>query len=174
MNAGSSATGARFAAKYADMVFTSIAEDADDETTARISAQRALGREEFGREFQVWTACSVVCRPTEKEALDYARYYILDKGDWDAVANLARGRRRAGPPGPGERLRSPGWGGYLLIGTPEQIVDRLMYLTTMGLDGVVLSWVNYEAELAYWISDVLPIMEQAGLRRPYVPGAAHG
>ena len=42
-----------------------------------------------------------------------------------------------------------------------------MHLTTMGLDGVVLSWVNYEAELAYWISDVLPIMEQAGLRRPY-------
>ena len=39
--------------------------------------------------------------------------------------------------------------------------------TTMGLDGVVLSWVNYEAELAHWISDVLPVMEQAGLRRPY-------
>ncbi len=39
----------------------------------------------------------------------------------------------------------------------------------MGLDGVVLSWVNYQAELAYWISDVLPVMEQAGLRRPYVP-----
>jgi hypothetical protein len=33
----------------------------------------------------------------------------------------------------------------------------------------VLSWVNYEAELAYWISNVLPVMEQAGLRRPYVP-----
>jgi hypothetical protein len=36
MNAGSSATGVRFATKYADMVFTSIAEDANDETTARI------------------------------------------------------------------------------------------------------------------------------------------
>jgi len=89
------------------------------------------------------------------------------QGDWDAVANLARGRRRAGPPGPGERLRSPGWGGYLLVGTPEQIVDRLIHLSTMGLDGVVLSWVNYEVELAYWISAVLPVMEQAGLRRPY-------
>jgi alkanesulfonate monooxygenase SsuD/methylene tetrahydromethanopterin reductase-like flavin-dependent oxidoreductase (luciferase family) len=70
-------------------------------------------------------------------------------------------------------LRSPGWGGYLLIGTPEQMVERLMHLAAMGLDGVVLSWVNYEAELAYWISDVLPIMEQAGLRRPYVPVHAH-
>ena len=41
----------------------------------------------------------------------------------------------------------------------------------MGLDGVVLSWVNYEAELAYWISDVLPVMEQAGLRKPFTPDA---
>ena len=47
------------------MVFTSIAEDAEDETIARIRAQRALGREEFGREFQVWSSCSVVCHPTE-------------------------------------------------------------------------------------------------------------
>jgi alkanesulfonate monooxygenase SsuD/methylene tetrahydromethanopterin reductase-like flavin-dependent oxidoreductase (luciferase family) len=170
MNAGSSAAGARFAAQYADMVFIHIATDADAETAARIRTQRALGREEFGREFQVWATCSVVCRPTEQEAVDYARYYILDKGDWDAVANLASSaRRQAGPPGPGERLRSPGWGSTLLVGTPEQIVDQLLHLTAMGLDGVVLSWVNYEAELAYWISDVLPVMEQAGLRRPYVP-----
>jgi hypothetical protein len=37
-------------------------------------------------------------------------------------------------------------------------------LIAMGLDGVVLSWVNDEAELAYWISDVLPVMEHAGYR----------
>ena len=48
-------------------------------------------------------------------------------------------------------------------------IQPLQPLTAMGLDGVVLSWVNYEAELAYWLSDVLPVMEQAGLRRPYVP-----
>jgi hypothetical protein len=42
----------------------------------------------------------------------------------------------------------------------------------MGLDGVVLSWVNYEAELAHWVSDVLPVMEQAGLGRPYVSANA--
>jgi len=26
---------------------------------------------------------------------------------------------------------------------------------------------QYEAELTYWISDVLPVMEQADLRQPY-------
>lgn len=169
MSAGSSETGARFAAKYADMVFTSMTEANETEATAWIKAQRAMGRKAFGREFQVWTTCSVVCRPTEKEALDYARYYILEHGDWEAAANLSGGRRPTGPPGPGERLHSPGWGGYFLMGTPEQIVDRLIHLTHMGLDGVVLSWVNYEAELAHWISDVIPLMEQAGLRQPYTP-----
>ena len=56
----------------------------------------------------------------------------------------------------------------MMVGTPEQIVDRLMHLSAMGVDGVVLSWVNYEEELAQWIREVLPVMEQAGLRRAYV------
>ena len=131
---------------------------------------RVFGKDkEFGREFQVWGTCAVVGRPTEKESVDYARSYILDKGAWDAVANLPSSRRPAGPPGPGERLRSPGWGGTLLVGTPEQTVDQLRHLSTLGMDRVVLSWVNYEVELAYWISAILPVMAQAGLRRPYAP-----
>jgi alkanesulfonate monooxygenase SsuD/methylene tetrahydromethanopterin reductase-like flavin-dependent oxidoreductase (luciferase family) len=109
-------------------------------------------------------ALNVVCGWYEPEFL------MFGAGDWDAVANLAgSGRRQAGPPGPGERLRPPGWGSTLLVGTPEQIVDQLMHLTAMGLDGVGLSWVNDEAELAYGISDVLPVMEPAGLRRSYAP-----
>ena len=50
----------------------------------------------------------------------------------------------------------------------SQVIFALAY-RLLGLDGVVLSWVNYEAELAYWISNVLPVMEQAGLRRPCAP-----
>ena len=40
-----------------------------------------------------------------------------------------------------------------------------------GLDGCVLSWVNYQAGLRQWIDEVLPLMEQAGLREPYRPRA---
>lgn len=166
MNAGRSAVGARFAAKYSDMAFINMAGGTDEEVLGRVSELRSLGRDEFHRDFQVWTSCSVVCRPTEKEAIDYARYYIVQRGDWDAVRNL-QGRQSAETPDMSTwPLRNPGWGGYVLMGTPEQIVDELLRLSRLGLDGLVLSWVNYQRELPEWIRDVMPLLEQAGLRKP--------
>ena len=168
MNAGSSPTGARFAAKYADMVFTSVG-DLNDETTSKVKGLRDMGRE-FEREFQLWTSCSIVCRPTEKEALDYARYYILENGDWEAVANLsgARPDRPWQHPGPDpNNLKNPGWGGYMLLGTPEQIAEKLIKLSKFGVDGTVLSWVNYPDGMRQFSKEILPLLEQAGLRRPF-------
>jgi alkanesulfonate monooxygenase SsuD/methylene tetrahydromethanopterin reductase-like flavin-dependent oxidoreductase (luciferase family) len=57
------------------------------------------------------------------------------------------------------------------VGTAAQIVDTLGKLSGVGLDGIVLSWVSYEAELQQWIAEVLPLMEQAGLRAPFRPEA---
>ena len=169
MNAGSSDTGARFAAKYADMVFTNILRGSDEQTRAKIGMLRRMGREDYQREFQVWGSCSIVCRPTEKEAQDYARYYILEMGDWEAANNL---RMPPGPPPPGEPLRSPGWGGYLIVGTPEQVADAMCRIASMDVDGVVLSWVNYHEELRQWNREVMPLLEQAGLRKPYKQGVS--
>lgn len=167
MNAGSSSTGARFAAKTADMVFTNLGLLVEDEARAKVKMLRQMGRDDYQREFQVWGSCSIVCRPTEKEAQDYARYYILEKGDWEAHGNLARGNRMAGKPAPGEPLRSPGWGGYLIVGTPEQMVDALARIERLDIDGVVLSWVNYPVELRHWNQEVMPLLEQAGLRKTW-------
>lgn len=33
----------------------------------------------------------------------------------------------------------------------------------------MLSWVNYGEELAYWVAEVQPLLEQAGLRQPFAP-----
>jgi dimethylsulfone monooxygenase len=57
-----------------------------------------------------------------------------------------------------------GWGGYPLIGTPEQIVDGFAKLVDIGLDGTLLSWAQYEAGMRAFQKDVLPLMKQAGLR----------
>ncbi len=65
-----------------------------------------------------------------------------------------------------------GIGGYPLVGTPEQIVDRLSDLAAAGIDGLCLSWVNFEEELPQWIEQVMPLMEDAGLREPVQTGGA--
>jgi hypothetical protein len=33
----------------------------------------------------------------------------------------------------------------------------------------VLSWVNYHDEMRQWISEIMPLIEQAGLPKPYAP-----
>jgi alkanesulfonate monooxygenase SsuD/methylene tetrahydromethanopterin reductase-like flavin-dependent oxidoreductase (luciferase family) len=166
MNAGASPVGARFAAQHADMAFTGLSAHDEESGRARVAELRRIAREDFGREVQVWTSCAIVCRPTEREAEEFARYYIVERGDWEAVASISRHRYPARPPRTGEPLRSPGWGSYLIVGTPEQVAERMLHLSALGLDGAVLSWVNYQAELDAWAADVLPLLEQAGLRKP--------
>jgi hypothetical protein len=45
----------------------------------------------------------------------------------------------------------------------------LTALTSTGLDGIVLSWVNYHDEMRQWINEVMPSIEQVDLRKPYRP-----
>jgi alkanesulfonate monooxygenase SsuD/methylene tetrahydromethanopterin reductase-like flavin-dependent oxidoreductase (luciferase family) len=148
------------------MAFTGLSAHDEESGRARIAELRRIGREDFGREVQVWTSCAIVCRPSEREAEEFARYYIVERGDWEAVASISRHRYPARPPLAGEPLRSPGWGSYLIVGTPEQVAERMLHLSALGLDGAVLSWVNYQEELDAWASDVQPLLEQAGLRQP--------
>ena len=59
-----------------------------------------------------------------------------------------------------------GYGSYPLVGTPEQIVDELLQLSADGVDGLALTWVDYATELRQFITDILPLLSQAGLRAP--------
>ncbi|HTV90600.1 MAG TPA: LLM class flavin-dependent oxidoreductase [Stellaceae bacterium] len=171
MNAGSSGIGARFAAKHADMAFVAFYEESLDQSRAQLAEMRRIGREEFGRSFQIWTTCRVVCRPTEQEARRYEHYYINEMGDFGAVETILAGRaanEQHLTPELYRRMKArivAGWGGYPLVGTAEQIVDRLIALSAAGIDGVVLSWVNYHDEMRQWVADIMPLIEQAGLRR---------
>jgi FMNH2-dependent dimethyl sulfone monooxygenase len=177
MNAGSSGIGARFAAKNADMAFIGFYEDGLDSGRAAVTEMRRIAREDYSRQLQIWTSCRVVCRPTEKEAREYAHYYIHEKGDVGAVDTIIAEQGRRDPNMPSElyerikRRLIAGWGGYPLIGTPAQIVEQLTALAKTGLDGIVLSWVNYRDEMRQWIDEVMPLIEQAGLRKPYRPQA---
>ena len=64
-----------------------------------------------------------------------------------------------------------GWGGVPLVGTADRIVEELQKFTGIGLDGILLSWVDYLEGLDDWQREVMPRLEQAGMRRPLHPGA---
>lgn len=171
MNAGGSEAGQEFAATQADMNFVILKERDIEGGKSQISHLKNMARN-AGRDVKSWIHVYVVCRETEKEAQDYLKYYAVDKGDYEAVNNLLEIFGMQSKTLPQDVLDEfrfhfiAGHGGYPLIGTPEQIVDEIGKLVNIGVDGMLISWVDYKTECKQWIEEVLPLMEQAGQRSP--------
>jgi len=58
-----------------------------------------------------------------------------------------------------------GFNGVPYVGTPEQVVEKMVAISKAGIDGSALHWVDYEAGIDYFNQRVLPLMIQAGLRK---------
>ena len=170
MNAGGSERGRHFAAKNCDVAFVVFNPDDPAQAKALVQKYKQLAREEYGREIQVWAASYMVQGETEREARDFYKYYVHENGDWAAATNLVETMGLTTGILQPEVLKAmkehfiAGWGGYPLIGTPEQIVDGFSVLLDIGLDGTVLSWARYEAGMLAFQKDVWPLMQQADLR----------
>ena len=177
MNAGGSAAGQTFAATQADMNFVILKERDLEGGKAQIDHLKGMARE-AGRDVKSWVHVYVVCRETEQEARDYLNHYVVDKGDYEAVNNLLEIFGMQSETLPKEVLDEfrfhfiAGHGGYPLVGTPEQIVDEIGKLSDMGVDGMLISWVDYKTECRQWIDEIMPLMEQAGQRQTFSPPPA--
>jgi alkanesulfonate monooxygenase SsuD/methylene tetrahydromethanopterin reductase-like flavin-dependent oxidoreductase (luciferase family) len=178
MNAGGSPRGQRFAAENSDMIFIHVKDDNDlGAVREQVDAVKTLAGEEFGREVQVWTQSYVVCRDTEAEARSFWNHYVRDLGDFEAADNLMHflGLESAVLGADWDRARDrfiSGWGGTEMVGAPDQIAGRFAQLADAGLDGTVLLFPRWEEGLVQFRDQVLPLLEQAGLRKPYVPARA--
>jgi len=171
ISAGQSTVGIEFAAKHMDFTFQAHADL--EELRSLVVRARELAHREHHRKLGVLTYSMVVCRDTEKEAQDYVRYYVDEQGDWVAAQNVidgfVAGDTRSLPREVLEGMQRSmvaGWGGVPLVGTAEQIVDKLQDLHRIGVDGVAMTWVNYGEGIAQFNEEILPLMEEAGLRSP--------
>ncbi len=167
MNAAFSPVGHQFAARWADIAF--VSPDANNASSAKdkVSSLRSLASE-HGRELQVWTAASVVCARTEAEALAEVERYTVSEADAAARSNQnewVRGGSKM--PEARQKMRAAGHGlaGYPLIGAPQQIADEIIALSQAGIDGLCLSWVNFDHGVPQFIDQVVPLLERAGVRR---------
>ena len=168
MNAGLSPAGRHFAAKHADLTFVAV----PDLETARtvVSEIKTMARREFGRDILVFLMTYIVCADTEREAKDFVHYYVHEKGDWRAVRDLLAVLMPNSQSASQEQWEAmaanliAGYGGLPLVGTPEQIVDGMVRMSEAGVDGITVSWVNYESGLAEFERRILPLMLEAGLR----------
>ena len=58
-----------------------------------------------------------------------------------------------------------GWGGPNLIGSPEQVAEQFAEFSNAGLTGAIFGFLDYAKELKEFGDEVLPILQQEGLRR---------
>ena len=166
VSAGSSPAGQDFSAREVDFNFISVDKLENGKALTNSLHQQAHA---YDRDVGVMTYCFMICRDTEREAKQVYDY-VLEKGDWEAANNIMAtiGIQSGSFGNQVKEFASrwvAGWGGYPMIGTPEQIVDHMQGLSDIGIEGVVIVWLDYNEELAYFGEKVLPLMRQAGLRQ---------
>jgi len=129
---------------------------------------RNLAKDKYQREIDVMTYGLVVCRPTEAEAKrDFQN--VVDKGDWGAAGNVIN-IALSGASQSFDHAREmserfiAGWGGYPLVGTPEQVVQGLKELNDAGMGGMIMGMIDFNEEMKFFGDEVMPLMIQAGLR----------
>ena len=173
MNAGGSDRGRRFACEHADLCFIILKSERPEACATDVAAYKHFAREEFGREVKVWTNSFVVQRDTQQEADAYLQRYAIEYEDKESVEGwLAKqaDQARLMPEVALKAMRlrfAAGAGGFPLVGTAERIAERLQMLADAGLDGVLLTWVDYVDGLNRFNRDVLPGLEARGLRMPF-------
>lgn len=167
MSAGSSPAGLKFARQWADINFA-VVEHLED--TPKIVADTRAAAASTGRHIGVYTSAWIVCRDTEQEARDYVEEVIHQKGDFEqgnsVVAEMIKHSlstdvfaRKA------IEVRSmSGFFALPLVGTADQIVEKLRFVADAGIDGLAISWPDYDLGLRQYREQLLPRMIAAGLR----------
>ncbi|SEE95015.1 Flavin-dependent oxidoreductase, luciferase family (includes alkanesulfonate monooxygenase SsuD and methylene tetrahydromethanopterin reductase) [Rhizobiales bacterium GAS191] len=167
LNAAFSPPGRDFAAKAADFLFTTFTEiDKGREHIEDMQARAAAA----GRKVGVFTTCHVVCRPSQSEAEDYYHHYAVTMADDASVDHYMGQKEKFSGSHEADAYRlhrkrfAAGAGTYPLIGTPRHIAEEMVRMHQAGFAGTTVSFVNFKAELPYFIAEVLPLLREAGLR----------
>ena len=170
LNAGRSPRGREFAAKNCDIAFVSAHNPAG--IKKEVEAYRNEARTKYGKDIQIWMSAYVVLRETTEEANAYAYDYIVTQGDDAAVQNIINNGAidtKTMPPEAVEKLAyglKAGFAGYPLVGDADRIAELFAQLSEAGIDGFLLTWLDYEGGLDRFGRELLPRLERAGLREP--------
>lgn len=171
VNATGSDAGISFAARYSDIVF--ITSPAGSDFKSAIEALPAHTKRvkqaarDIGREVRTLLNPMVISRETERETWEYHDAIVahadaaapLGFSRFDSDAHAWKGRVGKDAP----KRRAIG-GNIEVIGTPEQVVEQFIELKEAGIDGLQLSFYDFQPDLEFFGDRILPLMKQAGIR----------
>jgi len=164
---GSSRAARDMAARVSDWYFTNG--NTIEGVKAQVDDIRAKARK-HGRTLKIGVNAFVIARDTEAEARAVVAE-IIDKADPEAVQAFGHEVKQAGkasPEGEGNWANSSFEDlvqyndGFKtnLIGTPEQIAERIVALRSVGVDLVLTGFLHFQEEIEYFGRRVLPLVRQ--------------
>ena len=164
---GSSRAARDMAARVSDWYFT------NGNTVEGIKAQvddiRAKAAA-TGHQVKIGVNAFIIARDTEEEAKAVLAE-IIEKADFEAVNAFGDAVKQAGkasPEGEGNWAKSTFEDlvqyndGFKtgLIGTPQQIAERIVALKAVGVDLILSGFLHFQEEVAYFGQKVLPLVRQ--------------
>jgi FMNH2-dependent dimethyl sulfone monooxygenase len=169
VNATGSDTGIDFAARYSDVVFITSPAGSEIEAalaalpahTARVKATAA----KHGRKIRTLINPMVICRESEAEARAYHDAIVAhgDEGSFHRFDSDAHAWRGNAEQRNQAAARAVG-GNIAMVGSPQQIADYIVRLHQAGIDGVQLSFFDFQPDLDFFGERVVPLLREAGLR----------
>jgi dimethylsulfone monooxygenase len=169
MSAGTSDLGRRFAGRHADINFVHL--PSLEEMPGIVAAAKAEAREDSGREVEIYSSAYIVVADTEEEAWRRYRHVTREKLDEKAAAGLIEMWERLSKGGEVINVReridrmAAGFNAMPFVGTAEQVAELFVRAADGGLDGLAISWDDYDEGLQAYAEQVRPLLLQAGLRK---------
>jgi alkanesulfonate monooxygenase SsuD/methylene tetrahydromethanopterin reductase-like flavin-dependent oxidoreductase (luciferase family) len=169
MSAGTSELGRRFAGRHADINFVHL--PSLEEMPGIVAAAKADARADAGREVQIYSSAYIVVADTEEEAWRRYHHVTRERLDRRAAAGLIEMWERLSKGGEVIDVReridrmAAGFNAMPFVGTAEQVAELLVRAADGGLDGLAISWDDYDEGIAAYAEAVRPLLLQAGLRK---------
>lgn len=169
VSAATSADGIAFASRNADLTFAR-SDDRDrlrEHGTKLREIATAAGNPGVG----MASLALVVCRETEAEARRHHQH-LRDNADLVAARRMAISSGIPVDSIPADKREAAlrdiamSAGSDALVGTPEQVAEKIADLHDAGVDALFVGLHDYLVELPFFAERVLPLLKQRGLRQP--------
>lgn len=176
---GNSKAARKMAAKVSDWYFMNG--NTNSGIKEQIEDVKKLAKEE-GREVKFALNGFVIVRDTEEEAIDQLEKIVSDANE-DAVNDFRDAVQQAGASSKeGEGMWADSSFEDLvqyndgfktgLIGTPEQVADRIIELKDLGVDLILTAFLHYDEELEAFGKKVIPLVREKEAERSQKGAAA--
>ena len=158
ISAAFSVTGRDFAIKNCSSLITMFSNFQALKNQNKVLKKKA---KKYNSNFKIYALVNITCAKTDKLAQkNYLNFYNKLSDD-EAVKNFIK-KLNGGKKSIISKIQNDqkikiaaGIGSYSIIGSPKSVIDQINKIKKTGIDGIAISFLDYEKELNFFIKNVI-------------------